>query len=585
MMEDRIPLRHNRGAASFVGGLRAAAGRAFWRGCRRESMGRLAHQRILPAMTAPGLIAVWALCILNLNGQTAVPQASGDTVVPWSGSIRGQVSDSATGAPVEGVRVVTSGSSGRREATTDRAGHYTLDNLPAGHYVLSIAKLPDYTLVVKQRTLQAGGDPVVMNVRLEATATFAGRVLDQDGAPLQGATVQLVQMAYTAGRQIYFFGGTTHADDLGRYRIAAQAGATYFLLAIPALVPKFTAMAPGKSLQRERAVRTFYPNATALEAAIPVTARSGAPVEGLDIKVASVPTYCAQADVTLGGAGRAYVSLFEVAGKFHKLIAAAEASSRLYACGLPPASYKWFASSGLEGGAAQYFGTAEFTIGERDVNRISVSLQPALSLAGEARWDGDQQPELKDQRAGIWTMPLDRDSFYGENREVRFATPGRFTLSGLSDDDYSFDLFGLGGGLYVKSATAGTHDLFREPLSPGRLSGGAISLVIARDGGTITASTKDKDGKPVPDRFVTALPENSPDVPYMLGARWSCQTDQDGACAIGGLAPGKYYVFSGYRAADTPAERAKLWQNHIEADEVIVGAGQTVNKALEVESN
>jgi len=83
-------------------------------------------------------------------------------------------------------------------------------------------------------------------------------------------------------------------------------------------------------------------------------------------------------------------------------------------------------------------------------------------------------------------------------------------------DEYAVQVNGVPAGAYIKDVTYDVHSVLREPLRLGTAVGEvSLRIVLARDGGSISAKVADKDGNPAtePDPSWTPLivapyPEN-----------------------------------------------------------------------------
>lgn len=70
-----------------------------------------------------------------------------------------------------------------------------------------------------------------LNLSIVPFGAIAGRVLDEDGDPLQGAGIQVLKFSYATGaRQLIPVGGVT-SNDHGEYRAYGLSAGRYFLLA------------------------------------------------------------------------------------------------------------------------------------------------------------------------------------------------------------------------------------------------------------------------------------------------------------------------------------------------------------------
>lgn len=106
------------------------------------------------------------------------------------GTVRGVVSDAATGLPVAGAVIHVSTGGG---ALTDAGGSYQIVDVPPGPLVVEASKA-GYASQSGAGTLQAGGvllfSPALVPGANDATATLVGTaVRDSDGTPLAGVTI------------------------------------------------------------------------------------------------------------------------------------------------------------------------------------------------------------------------------------------------------------------------------------------------------------------------------------------------------------------------------------------------------------
>jgi protocatechuate 3,4-dioxygenase beta subunit len=125
-------------------------------------------------------------------------------------------------------------------------------------------------------TLAAGAviDPI--DVPLAPLATLSGVVLDENGDPLQGASVQLLTIRYEAGRRQLVSAEVAArvTDDLGRYRLFGLAPGQYVVSASIGSVS--SADVPGF-------VRSYFPATSSPSSAQFVVVRRSEGVAGIDI--------------------------------------------------------------------------------------------------------------------------------------------------------------------------------------------------------------------------------------------------------------------------------------------------------------
>jgi hypothetical protein len=141
-------------------------------------------------------------------------------------------------------------------------------------------------------------------------------------------------------------------------------------------------------------------------------------------------------------------------------------------------------------------------------------------------------------------------------------------------DDYELNVYGVPHDLYLKDITYGGLSILHEPLRVGSAMGNAtLRVIVARDGGYVSAKVADKDGNPVPDSYVLIMPSSASSEPALAASLISGQTDQNGVYSSEMLAPGKYLVLASSAPVDsTPEGIGKLMRTRSHAQEVEIAA-------------
>src|SRR5580765_208396 len=200
---------------------------------------------------------------------------------PATGTISGRVSDADAKLPLAGVQVavhVNSRETGR--VATDADGRYVLRNVPAGPATVMVQETnggylsmtltqPREVVVVAERETSS------VDFRTRLDAQISGRVVDDNGEPLQGIRVSVIERTYPDGRNVFETGElsprvlrTAVTDDRGAYEVRDNifAGHRYYVVAQqPKRYPNALSDVPADpGSRRPVLVPTYYPNALSL---------------------------------------------------------------------------------------------------------------------------------------------------------------------------------------------------------------------------------------------------------------------------------------------------------------------------------
>ncbi len=122
------------------------------------------------------------------RGTTPAPAGGARAVVVLAptGAVRGRVVDADTAAPIAGIRVMARGEGGAFWDRSGRDGRYEIRGLAPRAYRLS-ADDPRYVPWRRQAVAVTAGQAAAQDVPLVQGASLAGRVVDEEGRPIEGA--------------------------------------------------------------------------------------------------------------------------------------------------------------------------------------------------------------------------------------------------------------------------------------------------------------------------------------------------------------------------------------------------------------
>ena len=522
-------------------------------------------------------------------------------------TIEGFVVRMGTGEPLRKAQVMLRPERGRNPvfgAMTDTSGRFHLENIQPGNYRLHVERDgyvdQQYGQVSPSRpgtvlVLAPGQTVDGVVVSLVPTGTIAGRIYDEDGEPIEGATVRALRYGYQDGEKVLSRVSQAETNDLGEYRLYWLTPGEYFVSAtfedrfraLNALRQATAAAAPlsgGVGLGRggrgfalplpdpleQVYVDTYYPGITDPLSASAMKIDPGteipsvdftllptravtvsgtvvgpfAPEDGISPNVVIVP----RSDVTRarvnfrGGRGRGGG---RGGGRGDQ-----SRDSSFELTGVAPGSYTVAAlvRIGQDGGrgggrggrgggnSPQLTGLIDIEVGEEDVEDLIVPVEPGTELTGQVLVD-QTATEINVGRIRV-SLEAVTDLPVGAPN-ARVDDDGSFTLNNLPRALHRLTVTGLAQNAYVAAAKVGGQDVLASGLQvvPGMPR---LELSISGSGARIDGSVS-LDADVV---FTGAQVVLIPDDPFRTDLYKVASADQYGRFSFQGISPGEYTVYA-----------------------------------------
>jgi protocatechuate 3,4-dioxygenase beta subunit len=532
-------------------------------------------------MTLRVLPFLLATALLGQQKKPDLPEAA----------VSGVVKDVVTGRPLANYNVAThvnatwvkdaiymSNATKELKTVTDDYGRYKLTGLPAGRYRIEARDSQGFGSGKTRSVALAGQDLEGIDFNLAVDGSVTGKVLDEYKEPVPGMSVYLISPEYYSGMLGYFVKSIGVTDDRGAYKLTGvEAEHTYLVMTEPKLskVPAHS-VTPLDPLRRRRvAMRTFYPNSPTKEGAGTIVLRSGEHREGVNIEVRKAANFCLEG--TLSGPTGAGEFLFSVVGAQPAFgvsstggfpfssapVGKTERDGRFRICELSPGIHRLNAfeqNVSDAAGVGPNRATTLITVVDRDVQvRLGLTSGPVLN--GEVVWDAEAPTNPVTAKVAIRLTPLLRPQMPGERPDARSEIPGTFTLNTMTTGDYAVLAMLNARGVYVKDVRYAGQSIMYQALHPGDAMGDGLSVVMARDGASISARVADKDGAPVSDIHVLLIPADAASPAVLQAAMVVGATDQQGLYTSATVAPGRYYVVATNDRIDpTPECIDRVWR-------------------------
>lgn len=585
------------------------------------------------------------LVILTGSSLLASAQQLGPSGTDFRGVVAGTTIEVETGQPVAQARIELY-SEGRPNlsVTSDLHGRFVISKVPAGRwfmraggtgYVRSHFGALSPNDPGESLTLTSGQKLSGVVVRLWKYAVISGRVVDTKGEPVVGARVIAARHTVNGGRVRLEQERFGHTDDRGIYRlINLQPTATYSLV-----LQGFSTNAASPELGVQYPM-TFYPAGTSSAGAASLTLRSGE--ERTDMDFGLTPTRVFTVSGTVTGDRVSQTRLLvtlrpdDSAGlpnNSNVRATTADAQGRFSYVGVPSGRYSLTAidkitdrpASGgymmmaepngrssvqdlverrerrhravraLTGGE-EFFpfvppeirmvvGDASLSVDDRNVDDVTVILQPAASLSGRLVFDG-VAPKPSNAQLGLTpVLPVSAGPPLGRIGVSGVGTGGQFRTEPLRPGLYFLVVLALFDGWSLESVTADGRSAITEPIELGRSDITDVELRYTDRPAALRGIVTDKRGLPLAgattvyvfptDRRAWAAPQI-----WSVNMR-EVRVGRDGGYSTA-VPPGEYFVAALNGARENWRMPEVLESLATDAARVKVGRSEIVSKNLSV---
>ena len=472
---------------------------------------------------------------------------------PNRGTIHGQVLQSKSSEPVKKVLVILRrGQEPGTGALTDASGAFRFDDLEPGPYTLSAERngfILDPESERRVVDVKPAPDESEVTLKLIRTGAISGRVLDGDGEPLIGASVQVVSVNRKKGAVSSF---NAAANDRGEYRAFNIPPGKYRIVVSyePGFQQRQVKMQRPRTqsgvAREETYAITYYPAALDSKLAQVIDLEAGAELHGYDVQILRAKGVNVSGKVGVAGGVPAAAIVFVTLTPNARTIGfrsydsvIQDSSGAFELTQVLPGTYVLAATAPL--GDKRLSAHQVVEVGSADLEGIQLTLAPPQTVSGViVPPEGHKMaPDLI-----VLLAPRENRNDGGGGGMSQPGNNGAFHIQDVAPGDYDVVLASTGPGddLYVSAIRAGDDDALVSGVHVGLQSGGLLKIVLKANGGTVEASVKDSQGKPLPDCFVRLVP----DAPRraQMALYGECKTDAGGTCRLIGMAPGSYRAFA-----------------------------------------
>ena len=447
-------------------------------------------------------------------------------------SIEGTVTNSVTGAPVPRARVTVHGET-RYQTTSAADGRFSIAGVAAGNYTAWAERVgfssPMSFRSRVQLTLKADDSKSGLEIKLAPTGAIAGRVIDSDGEPVQGASVSALG-PYTNEN------ATT--DEKGQFRIGGLTPAKY----------RVKASSPGDMMGGRPEIRTdgtaevhnassYYPGVLIEKEAGLVQVHSGGESAGVDIKLVRVPFVRVSGKVSglPQGAENLSVMIWQGDSGTGRPLKK-DGTFELWR--LDPGKYYLSADWQTPNGEQAQTAPIEIEVAGSNIGNLELRFVPPSNISGRLEFEDEKVKEAIQKLLPGQLIQLNATG----DQPMNGPNPGVVSANGA---DSVFRLEKVSAGkyrvslptdqAYVKSMRLGSVSIDGAVLDLSNGSNGAdLTLTVSATMGSISGSVQDESGKPV-EAMVNLLIDGGD-----FGFQRQVPSKRDGSYTINNLPPGTY---------------------------------------------
>lgn len=483
--------------------------------------------------------------------------------------VTGTVRDGQSGAPIAKAQVtlstqdraLTFGASAVTYAVTGEDGRFRMGPLANGAYVISVQKR-GYTSATRSDwssgqvnfKVSSGQSPAPLTVRLVRQAILSGRVVDEDGEPMQGVEVSLSRQRFVPnqGRAWMPMGGNT-TDDRGAFRLFGLMPGTYLLFAKDRSGggQYQTGSKPEDPILGYST--TYYPGTPDESGATPINVKAGTETEGLDIRMTKRPMYRVTGQYKANraqDASRVMVALRQRSPASLGLESYASANSRTgkFSIVVPRGSYD-LSIQKFEDGASSGF-KIPVEVGDAHVDLGLISEPPAVTLSGTLEiQDNTHNVSPSDFRVSVIPPDGSMVLLVGARGAAVVSPDGKWSLNAISPDRYRISISPppvlAAQPYYVASITADGQNILGKGLDVSAGAASAIRIVLNGNPSSVKGKVdlskwKEGDSQPV----VVVEPADPAERERLSGAMPSRPVSADGQFEMTAIAPGNYLIWA-----------------------------------------
>lgn len=444
-------------------------------------------------------------------------------------------------------------------AVTDAEGKFRIENIEAGEYRAQHQKTGfvsgrggAFSMSTSTLKLAPGEKLNSLRYYLMPQAIVTGHVLDDEGEPVQGASVMLMRPMYMRGTRHMVPTGQVQTNDRGEYRIIGVPAGKYQIRAdlgrasLPG-TPAAPAATPQPGAPRMAFVSTYYPNALELAQATRIEIAAGQELSGQDItlrkdKVVKIGGKVLEPDGS--PAKNVYMILAprDVLSFSGAMASPTDNKGAFTLSNLQPGDYTVLAGR-MDGSGGAMQNTLQLHVGDTDADNVTLQLQPVLEASGSFAVEESPRKDVDFAGCTVNASPAESSVFGGGHGMAK--SDGTFKLERLSAGKVTLNAYCRSAGdSYIKSILVGSEDVFGKEIDASALSSGNIRVILRTDVASVSGTLDIPEEKKAALRQPLVVLFPADDRLRKAGQLDQSQIDQKNHFESKDVRPGEYFAFA-----------------------------------------
>ncbi|MGO9242747.1 MAG: collagen binding domain-containing protein [Bryobacteraceae bacterium] len=483
-------------------------------------------------------------------------------------TVEGVVVNEITKEPIRRVEInlQKQGRGGNPDSgVTDAAGKFRIENIDSGDYSVMLRKagflMTRGYCGMSARILKVTESASLTGLRyaLRPQAIVTGRVVDDDGEPVQNAVVILLRYRYDRGSyRASSAGRPQQTNDRGEFRFTDVQSGEYYLMA-DARRMGMTGGAPPDAPSAANAPRTafvsrYFPNAPEFAQAAAIEVQPGQELSGRDIALRKEKVVKVTGEVpdASGSPARQAVVTFTLAdgtGAHTGVTAMVDDKGAFAADNVPPGQYNARAFK-YNGPDNEQSTDTPVSVGDAGLEGVVLQIQPALEAKGAFVLEGAERKDFDFTGFAVKLRSASDEYSYAGYAQAK--TDGTFSMSGIGPGRFTVSVYPGSGAGYVKSILLGSEDVYGKEVEGAAVAAGGLKIVIRLDAATLSGTVE------IPEERKAAL--KSPTIVLLpadarlreFDPRHVAQLNQNNGYELKNLRPGDY-IACAFEEYDYPA--------------------------------